>query len=174
MTDDSATGGDVYRGERLCASEEATRDLAARLGALLRGGEILSLVGDLGAGKTTFVRGLAHGLGCENVRLVSSPTYVLEHIYPARHEIHHYDAYRLSCAEELAQLGFDEHIGTDAILVVEWGDRVTDVLGSEQLVVEFGFSASGSAGSVRESAPTSRRITLAGLAGVWQPILAGL
>ena len=98
MTDDSATGGDVYRVERLCASEEATRDLAARLGALLRGGEILSLVGDLGAGKTTFVRGLAHGLGCENVRLVSSPTYVLEHIYPARHEIHHYDAYRLSCA----------------------------------------------------------------------------
>ena len=119
------------------SSLEETIHLGRRLGASLLGGEVLALVGDLGSGKTALTRGIAMGAGLLDHRLVSSPTYVLEQIYSARLEVHHYDVYRLSSPREFVALGFEEHLGKSAVLVVEWADKVLEVLPAERLVVEI-------------------------------------
>ena len=144
----------------LSSSEKETLDIASGLGACLRGGEILALVGELGSGKTTFTRGLARGLGILDTRLVSSPTYVLEQIYPARVPIHHYDAYRLATEAEFVQLGFEERIREGAVLVVEWAEKVTGVLPEEALRVELVAPVGGPA--------NLREIHISGLASFWE------
>jgi tRNA threonylcarbamoyladenosine biosynthesis protein TsaE len=127
----------VFHREVTCSGVEETLKLASRIGESLRGGETLALEGDLGSGKTTFTRGLAIGLGVPDPRLVSSPTYVLEQVYPARLSIHHYDAYRLGSEEEFLALGFEEQIEQRAVLVIEWADRVSRVLPRDSLRLEF-------------------------------------
>ena len=147
-------------------SAEATIDLAAALGSLLRGGEVLGLVGDLGAGKTTFVKGLCRGLGLADTSRVSSPSYVLEHIYEARLSVHHYDAYRLESSDEFLALGFEEHLGSDRdVMFVEWADRVAAALPAEHLSITIDYADGGGAGG------EGRRLTLAGRADVWGPVL---
>src|SRR5262249_35297728 len=109
------------------ASAEATEKLGEQIGKRLRGGEVIELVSDLGGGKTTFVRGLARGFG--STAHVSSPTFTISHEYKAgRRTLYHYDFYRLTeagiMADELAEAAHDP----DAVVVVEWGDIVADVL----------------------------------------------
>lgn len=118
----------------LSRSPEDTLQTAAALGSLLRGGEVVALIGELGSGKTVFTRGILVGLGFP-ARLVNSPTYVLEQVYESQPRVRHYDAYRLQNAEELRALGFDEHCGCQDILVVEWADKVQDLLPVERIVV---------------------------------------
>jgi len=91
------------------------------LGARLKPGDIVLLTGELGAGKTTFVRGLAQGTG-SNAQ-VASPTFQLVRIYPGRVQLAHVDLYRVKAAGELADLGLDELLDGGA-MVIEWGDRV--------------------------------------------------
>ena len=133
---------------------------AAALGRTLSGGEILGLVGDLGSGKTTFTKGLSLGLGLEDARLVSSPTYVLEQVYPTRIPLHHYDAYRLSSDEEFLNLGFEERLREGDVLVVEWADKVLRVLPPEALIIHLSL--------VSGDEPTVRRVLLTGPAGKWR------
>jgi tRNA threonylcarbamoyladenosine biosynthesis protein TsaE len=102
-------------------SEQETEAAAARLAAGLREGDLLLLVGPLGAGKTTFVRGLARGLG--SPATVNSPTFQLVRIYPGRLQLAHVDLYRLAASVELADLGLDELLDQGAV-AVEWGDRL--------------------------------------------------
>ena len=151
--------GDVCRSFRSESAHE-TLALAGALGSLLTGGEVLALAGGLGAGKTTFTKGLCAGLGLEDSRLVSSPTYVLEHIYEARVPVRHYDAYRLSCEDELLALGFQEHLGGRSVLVIEWADKFLSVLPPERLLVELSIQAGDTAG-------TRRRIDLSGPRVLW-------
>jgi tRNA threonylcarbamoyladenosine biosynthesis protein TsaE len=125
-------------------SPAETEDLARRLGSLLSGGEVIALVGELGSGKTTFTRGLAVGLGLADARLVSSPTYVLEQVYPGRIPIHHYDLYRLS-AGELQALGFEERLEGSGVVVVEWADKAAGILPAARLLVEIQFPGGGDA-----------------------------
>ena len=139
------------------SSEEETLRLASGLGALLSGGEIVALIGELGSGKTTFTRGLARGLGIPSPRLVSSPTYVLEQIYPARVPIHHYDAYRLRSEEEFLALGFEESQRQGHVLVIEWADKIRGILPPETLRIEFRVPAPG----------TLRELRISGLAAFW-------
>jgi tRNA threonylcarbamoyladenosine biosynthesis protein TsaE len=105
------------------ASEAETEAFAAELSASLRGGDVLLLRGELGAGKTAFVRGLARGLGGDPEQ-VASPTFVLLTRYPGRLTLHHADLYRLAPGEEL-ELGLEELPGGRGVLAVEWAERLS-------------------------------------------------
>ncbi len=111
-------------GVHVTRSEAETEDLAAELGKRLRGGEVLLLVGELGAGKTVFVRGLARGAGVDPAE-VSSPTFVLLTSYPGRLTLHHADLYRLRGDGDELELGLEELPGERGVLAVEWADRLS-------------------------------------------------
>jgi tRNA threonylcarbamoyladenosine biosynthesis protein TsaE len=108
----------------LTRSQRETEELAAGLGAQCRGGEVVLLTGDLGAGKTAFVRGLARGLGVDAGE-VASPTFVLLTSYPGRLTLHHADLYRLRGDGDERELGLDELPGPQGVLAVEWAERLS-------------------------------------------------
>jgi tRNA threonylcarbamoyladenosine biosynthesis protein TsaE len=105
-------------------SAEETQALAARLGAACRGGELLLLDGDLGAGKTTFVQGLARGLGVPADTRVQSPSYALIHEHAGRVKLVHVDLYRLESEAQAGELGLDEIFDSAAVVAVEWPSRL--------------------------------------------------
>jgi tRNA threonylcarbamoyladenosine biosynthesis protein TsaE len=106
-------------------SPEETEAVAAQIGAGLRGGEAVLLDGELGAGKTAFVRGLARGIGSDPEE-VASPTFVLLTAYPGRLTLHHADLYRLDAGGD-AELGLEELPGPGGVLAVEWAERLSFV-----------------------------------------------
>jgi tRNA threonylcarbamoyladenosine biosynthesis protein TsaE len=108
----------------LTRSQQETEELAAGLGAECRGGEVVLLTGELGAGKTAFVRGLARGLGVDAGE-VASPTFVLLTSYPGRLTLHHADLYRLKGDGDEGELGLDELPGPRGVLAVEWAERLS-------------------------------------------------
>ncbi|MBL6754829.1 MAG: tRNA (adenosine(37)-N6)-threonylcarbamoyltransferase complex ATPase subunit type 1 TsaE [Planctomycetes bacterium] len=117
-------------------SAEATEEIGVRLGELLWGGVVLTLDGDLGAGKTTFVRGLARGLGIEDG--VASPTYTLMQQHDGgRLPLYHFDAWMEGREKALLADGADEFLGHDGVSVVEWAGRVEGWLPSPRLSVEL-------------------------------------
>lgn len=113
---------------------EETRRLGQRLGALLRPGDVVLLSGELGAGKTTFVQGLARGLGFEGP--VSSKSFVILGEYAGRIALHHADLYRLEDPGQVQDLALDE-LSADGVLVVEWPERAEYVLPPQRLLVRF-------------------------------------
>lgn len=113
-------------------SPAATRALAARLGARLQAGDVVALFGDLGAGKTCFVQGLAEGMGVTGP--VTSPTFILMRQHPGSPPLCHADAYRLDSPEALDDLGLDDVL-TSCVVAIEWADRVLAALPEERLDV---------------------------------------
>jgi tRNA threonylcarbamoyladenosine biosynthesis protein TsaE len=110
------------------SSVEETESIAMQLASKLVGGECLALHGDLGAGKTQFVRGLVRGL-TGNPRAVSSPTYVLLNIYDTgRLAVYHLDAYRIHGVDDFESIGFPELLEQGGVVVVEWASRITPLL----------------------------------------------
>ena len=107
--------------EILTASEEETSSAGERLGASLQSGAVLLLYGDLGAGKTAFVRGLARGLGAPDEE-VTSPTFTIVQEYPGRVTLYHVDLYRLE-EREVDDLGLEELVLGDGIVAIEWAER---------------------------------------------------
>lgn len=105
-------------------SEAETRDLAAGLAESFRGGEVVLLFGELGSGKTAFVRGLARGVGADPDEVVS-PTFVLLTTYPGRLTLHHADLYRLGGGGDDLELGLEELPGPRGVLAVEWAERLS-------------------------------------------------
>ena len=103
--------------------EEETLALAEELAVGFHGGEVVLLTGELGAGKTAFVRGLARGLGADPDE-VSSPTFVLLTSYPGRLTLHHADLYRLAGDGDEVELGLEELPGSRGVLAVEWAERL--------------------------------------------------
>ena len=115
-------------------SAEETRALAAALGAHLRPGDVLCLIGDLGAGKTTFTQGLALGLGLPPDEPVNSPTFTLLAEHPGgRLPLYHFDVYRLEDSSGLYDLAFNEYLDSGGVVVIEWADKITDALPADRL-----------------------------------------
>jgi len=131
------------------ASEQETKAVAEKIGNSLKGGEVFELVGDVGAGKTTFVKGLAKGLKVEDE--VQSPSFTISRVYEARDDLElvHYDFYRLTdpgiMANEVAEAVHDPH----TITVIEWADIVEGVLPEHHYRISF-----------ESPTETSRHITL--------------
>jgi tRNA threonylcarbamoyladenosine biosynthesis protein TsaE len=122
-----------------CLSENAqqTEQIASDLAATLDGGECIAIYGDLGAGKTQFVRGLAAALGV-NPRAVSSPTFVLLNVYRGgRMPVFHLDAYRIHGDSDLEAIGFSEMLEQHGVVIVEWADRVSGLLPENRLDVRI-------------------------------------
>jgi tRNA threonylcarbamoyladenosine biosynthesis protein TsaE len=112
--------------ERVTRSAAETEDVAAALAAGFAGGEVVLLSGELGAGKTAFVRGLARGIGVDPGE-VASPTFVLLTAYPGPLRLHHADLYRLEAKDADRELGLEELPGRDGVLAVEWAERLSFV-----------------------------------------------
>ena len=102
--------------------------VAATLARRLAPGDVVALVGDLGAGKTVFVRGLARGLGVPAEVPITSPTFTLMNTYRGRLPIYHFDLYRVADVEEIEAAGVREFLGGDGVAVIEWADRVPEAL----------------------------------------------
>lgn len=119
--------------ERITRSAAETEALGEELASRLAPGDLLLLAGELGSGKTTFVRGLARGLGASAT--VQSPTFTLVRVYPGRVQLAHADLYRLERTAELGDLGLEELL-EEGVVAVEWGDRLAPKGGR---VMEVGF-----------------------------------
>jgi tRNA threonylcarbamoyladenosine biosynthesis protein TsaE len=121
--------------EQLSHSVEETERIAASLAQSLHGGEVIALHGEMGAGKTQFVRGLVKGLG-GNGRAVSSPTFVLLNVYDTPGmKVFHLDAYRVYGAGDFEAIGFTELLEQQGVIVVEWPSRVIELLPASRINV---------------------------------------
>jgi tRNA threonylcarbamoyladenosine biosynthesis protein TsaE len=121
-------------------SPEQSRRMGMRLGAMLNPGDIICLQGDLGAGKTTFVQGLAQGWGALDP--VSSPTFIIVNVYRRadENELFHLDTYRLESAPEASELGLEDMLAAGP-LVIEWPERIESVLPTERLWINLEYIA---------------------------------
>jgi tRNA threonylcarbamoyladenosine biosynthesis protein TsaE len=129
-----------------------TVELGARLGRLLRPGDFVALVGELGAGKTQFAKGIASGLDVDPGTPVTSPTYTILNIYQGRIPLYHFDLYRLHGAEEIEELGFEEYFSGAGACVVEWAERLGEEMPAQLLTV-----------SLEHAGADGRRVTFAAL-----------
>ncbi len=118
-------------------SPEETRHLAARLGARLKPGDVLALTGDLGSGKTEFVRGLAQGLQVPPEVPVASPSFMLAHEYPGRLTLVHLDLYRLDPVTPELLPDLEEYLFGSQVAAIEWAERLGELLPPEYLEVHL-------------------------------------
>lgn len=107
-------------------------------------GSILALSGDLGAGKTTFVQGLAQGLGIKEP--IQSPTFVILNIYEG---LYHFDLYRLKSEQDFSSLGFEEYFQKDGLCAIEWPDRIERILPPQTVYIDFNYNDKGRTATVR-------------------------
>ena len=122
--------------ELVSESVAQTESLAERLGAACRGGELLVLSGELGAGKTAFVRGLARGLGIE-ARRIRSPSYTLHHRHAGRRTLNHFDVYFTDTAEDLERSDLRALLEAGEVVAMEWGERFEHDLPPGAIQVEI-------------------------------------
>ena len=121
-------------------SSEETSEIGRKLGCLCAPGTLIGLVGERGAGKTRFVKGLAEGVGAGDV--VTSPTFVLMNLYPGRVGLAHFDLYRLD-AVDLGALGYHD-VRDSSVVVVEWADRVGEEAWGDMLLIKFDLTGEDS------------------------------
>lgn len=123
----------------LSHSPEQTRSIGAQLGAALRAGDIICLQGDLGAGKTTFVQGIAQGWG--SVDAVSSPTFIIVNVYrgAGSNQLFHMDAYRLDSTPEAEELDLETMLAQGPLLI-EWPERMEGLIPAERLWVSLEYA----------------------------------
>ncbi len=130
-------------------SPAQTKQIGLRVGRLLGKGSVVALIGDLGSGKTTFVKGLAKGLGVKDEKKIVSPTFVLIQEYQGKQKIYHMDWYRLDTVKGSDAASAMECFESDAVSLVEWADRGKAMLPKEHLRITF-----------KHKTPTSREIVI--------------
>lgn len=130
-------------------SEAETEKLGERFSASLPDGSVVAMFGELGAGKTAFVRGMARGMGigCR----VSSPTFTIVNEYVGARTLIHFDMYRLDSADELFDIGWEDYLARGAVCAVEWSENVESAFFGDEIGVRF-----------EKLSETSRRITIDG------------
>lgn len=119
--------------EIIVHTKEETNALGERLGKLLTKGMLVTLSGDLGAGKTTFTKGIGKGLGIK--KIINSPTFTILKQYSGKYQLSHFDAYRLEGQDD--DLGFEEIFDSEDICVVEWAEYISDILPKEKLEINI-------------------------------------
>lgn len=124
-------------GQTSLAGEKATEDFGARLGSILKAGDWIGLIGQLGAGKTTLVRGVLQSFGLQDVQ---SPTYTLINQYQTNPKVNHLDLYRLENAEDLESIGYWD-LEEDAITVVEWIDKIEEAWNGDGLILKLEYAS---------------------------------
>jgi tRNA threonylcarbamoyladenosine biosynthesis protein TsaE len=143
----------VARFVRISRSAAATRRLGERLVERLRPGDVVALLGELGAGKTQFVRGLCRGAGVPDAE-VSSPTFAIVATYRGRLTVNHADLYRIGDEDELHATGFHDLVGRAGATVVEWADRFPGALPRERLEIRLAHEP---------GRPSTRRLLISGI-----------
>ena len=135
--------------EFISHSQLETEEVGRKLAEKLPGGSVVAMYGDLGAGKTAFVRGMARGMGlsCR----VSSPTFTIVNEYLGERELIHFDMYRLSSADELFDIGWEDYLSRGAVCAVEWSENVQDAFFGDEVVVR-----------IEKLNDTDRKITIEG------------
>ena len=121
--------------ERVARSVEETQAVGEALGARLGPGAVVACVGELGAGKTCFLQGVARGLGVTTD--VTSPTFVLVNVYRGRLPVYHMDAYRTESLLEVVDLGLEEMLDGEGVTLIEWADKVRALLPARAIVVRI-------------------------------------
>lgn len=107
-------------------SAEETAMAGYRLGSILNRGDVVCLIGELGTGKTAFTGGIARALGIDGY--ITSPTFTIVNEYEGKIPLYHFDAYRISDSSEMFEIGFEEYISGNGIVVVEWAELIKDIL----------------------------------------------
>lgn len=131
--------------ELISESVEQTFEIGKRIGKALQGGTLVCLTGNLGSGKTTLIKGIAAGAGASNPHSVNSPTFVIVNEYEGKFHIFHIDAYRISSIQEFAALGFEDYIGPESVVLIEWADKVAQSLkGFEKIQIEMSHNRQNS------------------------------
>ena len=135
----------------LSQTEAETEALGERLAAALpAGGVVIAMYGELGAGKTAFVRGLARGLGAEG--RVVSPTFTIVNEFYGKRDLFHFDMYRLHSADELFDIGWEDYLGRDGVCAVEWSENVPEAFDGSEIRV-----------TIEKTSDTGRKITIEGV-----------
>lgn len=116
-------------------NQKELEKIAEKLGKLVNSSDIICLVGDLGAGKTTFTQALATGLDVEDY--VTSPTFILINEYEGRIPLYHFDIYRVNDISEMEDLGYEEYFYGDGVCVIEWADLIKNILPYNYLWIEI-------------------------------------
>jgi tRNA threonylcarbamoyladenosine biosynthesis protein TsaE len=146
--------------ETISNSEEDTINFGKKLGTLLKPGDLILLYGDLGSGKTTFVKGLAESLEVNQDFYITSPSFSLINVYEGKYTIYHVDLYRLDTLE-VEDLGLWEYLN-EGIVIIEWADKLKTPLKDDYIEIFFEFLDY-----------SKRKITFVGY-GEWQELLKGL
>ena len=130
-------------------SELETEQAGERFASTLSDGAVVAMYGELGSGKTAFVRGMARGMGIS--MRVSSPTFTIVNEYRGDRELIHFDMYRLSSGDELFDIGWEDYLNRGSVCAVEWSENVEDAFYGDEIIVRF-----------EKTSPTARRIIIEG------------
>jgi tRNA threonylcarbamoyladenosine biosynthesis protein TsaE len=114
--------------KKISKSVEETMSMGAKFAKRLKKGDVVALIGDLGAGKTVFTKGIARGLGVKNSRYVNSPTFVIIKEYEGRFPLYHLDLYRLDGHSGNDFMNYEEYFYGDGVTVIEWADKIRELL----------------------------------------------
>jgi tRNA threonylcarbamoyladenosine biosynthesis protein TsaE len=121
-------------------SASETIRIGKEVGNRLRRGDVVALIGELGAGKTHFIKGLASGVGVKKSKYLSSPSFTLVNEYPGKVPFYHIDLYRLETREDAEDLGLEEYVQCEGVTVIEWADRIPSLIPKEALWIEIEYA----------------------------------